>query len=119
MPQTLPVSHPLIIRQVAACGKATAISNYSSAAAQLAFICMYIGFFAATWGPAAWVVTGEIFPLKVRAKGLSLTTAVSHCLVRYAGLGLILNVGKLVFQLAFGFHYSVLGQLIEPHPVKW
>lgn len=32
-------------------------------------------FFACSWGPCAWVVTGEIFPLKARAKGLSITTA--------------------------------------------
>lgn len=29
---------------------------------------------ACSWGPVAWVVTGEIFPLKVRAKCLSMTT---------------------------------------------
>ncbi|KAK9318836.1 hypothetical protein V1517DRAFT_355507 [Lipomyces orientalis] len=38
--------------------------------AAISFICIYIFFFA-----ASWVVTGEIFPLKVRAKSLSMTTA--------------------------------------------
>jgi SP family sugar:H+ symporter-like MFS transporter len=41
----------------------------------IAFVCLFIAFFAASWGPVAWVVTGEIFPLKVRAKALSITTA--------------------------------------------
>jgi SP family sugar:H+ symporter-like MFS transporter len=41
----------------------------------IAFVCIYIFFFACSWGPVAWVVTGEIFPLKVRAKSLSMTTA--------------------------------------------
>jgi len=27
------------------------------------------------WGPVAWVVTGEIFPLAIRAKGMSLAVA--------------------------------------------
>ena len=31
--------------------------------------------FASTWGPIAWVVTGEIFPLAVRAKAMSMATA--------------------------------------------
>lgn len=31
-------------------------------------------------GPVAWVVTGEIFPLKVRAKALSMTTATNWLL---------------------------------------
>lgn len=41
----------------------------------IAFVCIYIFFFACSWGPVAWVVTGELFPLKVRAKALSITTA--------------------------------------------
>ncbi|KAF2274055.1 general substrate transporter [Westerdykella ornata] len=39
------------------------------------FTCVYIFFFASTWGPAAWVVIGEIFPLPIRAKGVALSTA--------------------------------------------
>lgn len=31
----------------------------------IAFVCVYIYFFASSWGPVAWVVTGELFPLKV------------------------------------------------------
>ncbi|KAG2420258.1 hypothetical protein HFD88_005059 [Aspergillus terreus] len=41
----------------------------------IAFVCVYIFFFASSWGPVAWVVTGELFPLKARAKCLSITTA--------------------------------------------
>ena len=60
---------------VAACGAATSTSNNASAIAQFSFICVYIFFFASTFGPGAWVVTGEIFPLNARAKCLSMTTA--------------------------------------------
>ncbi len=49
----------------------------------IAFVCFYIFFFASSWGPVAWVVTGEIFPLKVRAKSLSMTTA-SNWLLNWA-----------------------------------
>jgi MFS family permease len=51
------------------------VYNLEAQKASIAFVCIYIFFFAATWGPIAWVVTGEIFPLKVRAKALSMTTA--------------------------------------------
>jgi len=51
------------------------VFNIAAQKASIAFVCIYIFFFAATWGPIAWVVTGEIFPLKVRAKALSMTTA--------------------------------------------
>ncbi|KAL8825001.1 MAG: hypothetical protein Q9170_007971 [Blastenia crenularia] len=49
----------------------------------IAFVCFYIYFFASTWGPVAWVVTGEMFPLKSRAKCLSMTTA-SNWLLNWA-----------------------------------
>ncbi|EKG13447.1 Sugar/inositol transporter [Macrophomina phaseolina MS6] len=41
----------------------------------IAFVCLYIFFFATSWGPAAWVVIGEIFPLPIRSKGVALSTA--------------------------------------------
>ncbi|OQD78959.1 hypothetical protein PENANT_c070G08299 [Penicillium antarcticum] len=48
--------------------------------AMIAFVCIYIFFFACSWGPVAWVVTGELFPLKARAKCLSITTATNWLL---------------------------------------
>ncbi|KAJ5666810.1 Major facilitator-type transporter ecdD [Penicillium macrosclerotiorum] len=41
----------------------------------IVFTCLYIASFATTWGPAAWVVIGEIYPLPIRAKGVALATA--------------------------------------------
>ncbi|KAJ2982021.1 hypothetical protein NUW58_g6540 [Xylaria curta] len=51
------------------------VYNQAAQKASIAFIAVFIFFFASTWGPLCWVVTGEIFPLKTRAKSLSLTTA--------------------------------------------
>lgn len=58
----------------------TFAKNVAAQKASIAFVCIYIFFFASTWGPIAWVVTGEIFPLKVRAKALSMTTATNWLL---------------------------------------
>jgi SP family sugar:H+ symporter-like MFS transporter len=49
--------------------------NPNTVRAEIAFICIYIFFFATTWGPAAWVVIGEIFPLPIRSRGVGLSTA--------------------------------------------
>jgi SP family sugar:H+ symporter-like MFS transporter len=57
--------------------------NASAQKAAIAFVCIYIFFFASSWGPVAWVVTGEMFPLKARAKCLSMTTA-SNWLLNWA-----------------------------------
>lgn len=53
----------------------TVANNISAVDAQIAFIAIYIFFFASTWGPGAWVVIGEIFPLPIRSRGVALSTA--------------------------------------------
>jgi SP family sugar:H+ symporter-like MFS transporter len=68
---------------VAITGTVAGVDNQSAQKALIAFVCIYIFFFACSWGPCAWVVTGEIFPLKVRAKSLSMTTA-SNWLLNWA-----------------------------------
>ena len=68
---------------VAITGTVAGIDNLPAQKALIAFVCIYIFFFASSWGPVAWVVTGEIFPLKVRAKSLSMTTA-SNWLLNWA-----------------------------------
>ncbi|KAL8962716.1 MAG: hypothetical protein Q9193_000918 [Seirophora villosa] len=50
-------------------------SNPNTVRAMIAFICIYIFFFASTWGPGAWVVIGEIFPLPIRSRGVALSTS--------------------------------------------
>ncbi|KAF4555746.1 Sugar (and other) transporter-like protein 2 [Elsinoe fawcettii] len=68
---------------VAGVGTGTNTQDQPAQKALIAFVCIYIFFFACSWGPCAWVVTGEIFPLKVRAKSLSMTTA-SNWLLNFA-----------------------------------
>ncbi|KAJ5698714.1 Major facilitator-type transporter ecdD [Penicillium macrosclerotiorum] len=58
----------------------TATSSTVANKVLIAFVCVYIFFFASSWGPVAWVVTGELFPLKARAKCLSITTATNWLL---------------------------------------
>jgi len=49
--------------------------NKDAIKAMISFICIYIFFFATTWGPGAWVVIGEIFPLPIRSRGVGIATA--------------------------------------------
>jgi sugar porter (SP) family MFS transporter len=53
----------------------TVADNVSAVNAQIAFIAIFIFFFASTWGPGAWIVIGEIFPLPIRSRGVGLSTA--------------------------------------------
>lgn len=80
---------------VAAVG--TAIPNaYTANMVLIVFVCCYIFFFASSWGPVVWVVTSEIYPLKIRAKSMSISIASNW----------ILN-----FAIAYGTPY-----LVEPGP---
>ncbi|KAF2403375.1 sugar transporter family protein [Trichodelitschia bisporula] len=49
--------------------------NPQAVKAMISFICIYIFFFASTWGPGAWVCIGEQFPLSIRSRGVALSTA--------------------------------------------
>lgn len=71
------------------------------------FVCLYIFFFASSWGPVVWVVTSEIYPLKIRAKSMSISTA-SNWLLNFAiaygtpylvSQGSGVNLGSKVFFL--------------------
>ncbi|KAL2680351.1 hypothetical protein Neosp_007948 [[Neocosmospora] mangrovei] len=56
----------------------TAINPEGNSAVGKAMIvsaCMFIASFALSWGPLGWVVVGELFPLRTRAKQASLATA--------------------------------------------
>ncbi|KAL2113952.1 hypothetical protein VUR80DRAFT_1530 [Thermomyces stellatus] len=49
----------------------------------IVFCAINIFFFAASWGPVAWVITSEIYPLKIRAKAMSISTS-SNWLLNFA-----------------------------------
>lgn len=56
-------------------GSSTVADNIGAVNAQIAFIAIFIFFFASTWGPGAWIIIGEIFPLPIRSRGVALSTA--------------------------------------------
>ncbi|HAQ17945.1 MAG TPA: arabinose-proton symporter [Prolixibacteraceae bacterium] len=47
-------------------------TNHTSGVLVLVFILGYIAFFAASLGPALWVVAAELFPNRLRSKGMSI-----------------------------------------------
>ncbi|PLW35160.1 hypothetical protein PCASD_11245 [Puccinia coronata f. sp. avenae] len=60
---------------VACVGTFTTANNQASQKVLVAFSCIFIGIFAATWGPIPWVVTSEIYPLATRGKQMAMSTA--------------------------------------------
>jgi sugar porter (SP) family MFS transporter len=72
----------------------------------IVFCAIYIFFFAASWGPVVWVITSEIYPLKVRAKAMSVSTAsnwllnfvIAYCTPYMVGKGSV-DIGPKIFFL--------------------
>ena len=56
-------------------GETRIANNVPAVNAQISFIAIFIFWFASTWGPGAWIVIGEIFPLPIRSRGVALSTA--------------------------------------------
>jgi sugar porter (SP) family MFS transporter len=62
----------------------------------IVFVCIFLFFFAASWGPVAWVVTLEIYPLKFHAKSISISVA-SNWILNFTiayGMPCLVNGGE-------------------------
>jgi SP family sugar:H+ symporter-like MFS transporter len=66
----------MLVSEYIIAGVGTALEGSKVASMVLiVFVCIYISGFATSWGPTAWIVVGEIYPLPIRAKGVALATA--------------------------------------------
>jgi len=72
----------------------------------VAFVYFFIVSFAYSWGPIGWVYPSEIFPLRIRAKAMSVTTSASWmcnfiiCLITSPMIA-YLRFGPYIFFAAF------------------
>ncbi|ORX34929.1 putative high-affinity glucose transporter of the major facilitator superfamily [Kockovaella imperatae] len=91
--------------------------NHKSAGNGAVFmIYWFIVWFAMTWGPLAWVVSAEVFPLDMRAKGMSVSSAVNWIMnftVAMTTPVMIDNIGYKTYMVFMtfcivGFIYSVV-----------
>ncbi|KAI3919347.1 hypothetical protein MKW92_020299 [Papaver armeniacum] len=57
-------------------GDHTALMTKGYAALVLVFVCIYICGYSLSWGPLAWLVPSEIFPLEIRSAGQTIVVSV-------------------------------------------
>jgi sugar porter (SP) family MFS transporter len=93
----------------------------------IVLVYIYVAAFASSWGPTTWLYCSEIFPLSMRAKGTSLTTAAiwaTNCLVSFLvpvllerlTYGTYLIFGTFCFSMAilvFFFYPETKGRSLE------
>lgn len=65
----------LIVAVVGVTAGREELHNGAAITTMIVFICVYVFFFASTWGPVGWVVVGESFPLPIRSRGVGIATA--------------------------------------------
>ena len=80
---------------------------------------IFVAAFAASWGPTTWLYCTEIFPLSMRAKGTSLTTAAiwaTNCLVSFLVPVLLESItyGTYLIFGSFCISMAVLAFLFYP-----
>ncbi|BFZ65258.1 hexose transporter hxt5 [Saitoella coloradoensis] len=74
--------------------------NKSAGIAMIVFACFYILGFATTWAPAAYVIVGESYPLRVRSKCAGLATACNF------GWNFLISFFTPFITGAIGFKYG-------------
>ncbi|KAJ7185681.1 general substrate transporter, partial [Mycena filopes] len=80
-----------------------AISTIGAARGGVACMSAYLFVFASTWGPIPWLLCGELFPLKVRAKGMAITT-VSDWITEF----IVAFITPPLFEVMRGAYYFIL-----------
>ena len=53
----------------------TPTATPAAGAAMIVFACLFIAFYATTWGPIIWCIVGELFPSHYRARSMALVTS--------------------------------------------
>lgn len=64
---------------------------------------LFVATYATTYGPVSWTYPAEIFPSKIRAKAVSLTTGVNwfwNCVLAFAVPPLLTNINYRMVRLA-------------------
>ncbi|KAJ9116258.1 hypothetical protein QFC24_006773 [Naganishia onofrii] len=80
-------------------------SNIRGGQLLVAFAIIQVLFFATFWGPTPWVVTGETFPLHVRAQGVAVATATNwlwNFLVGFFSSKIAADIGPLILLIFAG-----------------
>jgi SP family sugar:H+ symporter-like MFS transporter len=73
--------------------------------------CLYIVGFATTWGPVAFVVVSEIFPVKVKATSMAISTSINWTSNFLISLFTPFITSKIGFKLGFVFAGCLLASV--------
>jgi len=90
------------------------IPNRTASYVIICFVYIFVASFSFSWGPTAWVYCTEIFPLSMRSKGTSITTAANwatNCIVSFL-VPVLLESLTYGTYLIFGSFCILMGIII-------
>ncbi|KAJ0109804.1 mfs glucose [Diaporthe amygdali] len=77
------------------------LNNRPVSSAVISCSYLFVASFATTWGPVSWTYPAEIFPSKIRAKAVSLTTATNW----FFNMVLAFAVPPLLWNISYNMYY--------------
>lgn len=83
------------------------LNNKPASSAIVACSYLFVATFATTWGPTSWTYPAEIFPSKVRAKAVSLSTSANwfwNCILAFAVPPLLWNINWKMYLIFATFN---------------
>lgn len=76
--------------------------------AMIFFACLFIFFFATTWGPCCFVVVSEIYPIRIKSKGMGIASAANWLW----GFLIAFFTPFITSDIGFNYGYVFMGCLI-------
>ncbi|KAI6084136.1 high-affinity glucose transporter [Hypoxylon rubiginosum] len=96
--------------------------NKPASSAIVACSYLFVATFATTWGPTSWTYTAEIFPSRVRATGVSVSTASNwlwNMAVAFGGPPLLWSINWKTYMLFAAFNAAAcVHMLLCAHETK-
>ncbi|CEP17318.1 hypothetical protein [Parasitella parasitica] len=93
------------------------VADTAASYAILALLCVFIAFFALSWGPIGWIYPAEIYPQMIRANAMGITTSCSYLFNLFVSL-----VSPVMFReilwgtyLFFGLICLIMAAIVQKY----
>lgn len=97
----------------------TIMGSTSKSNGMVACIYLFVASFATTWGPLGWIYPAEIFPLRIRAVAVSLSTAANwlfNWVLNFVVPMLMQRIRFGLYMLFAGFNFLMAVHVFLAYP---
>ncbi|KAI8644253.1 hypothetical protein BD408DRAFT_474979 [Parasitella parasitica] len=93
------------------------VTDTAASYAILALLCVFIAFFALSWGPIGWIYPAEIYPQMIRANAMGITTSCSYLFNLFVSLISPVMFRKILWgtYLFFGLICLIMAAVVQKY----